>query len=574
MAQERDKAIGSAMEALWASLLSVRESSGWQRKILACSYMHHRDSYPGTSVPYRQTYDSNARGFLSTFLSGFVGYLMPQDDTWAELVPMMSSYGAEADRRRWTYASIGDLDGEEGILKAAERLTAAVMAVYANTNYYPEMMMAAKDYLVMGTGYLMAVEAGKGVSYRCFDPQEVCIAEDPWRRVNVFLRRFTMDARDVVEAYPEVEWPRLSERVRANAGEYSAVRCIEAIVPSGYLYSNGERIAAESDRPFQHLMYVVDEGKLAFESGFQEFPVACMRRSRDNAKTPYGTGLCEEYLPDIIELDDMGRIRQVMRQKNADPPMAVPNSLGEDFKSYPGARNYISDMSQRPVPIQDTYNPQELLLDIQDMRDQLRANMGADLFRTVIGSTDSRKTAYEVSERKNEALTLLQMQIGTFKQEGIEPVFKRTLALLERKGIVTWQPRTVRKRDGKGRTAEAHEVGFSEFLATTRLELNSVFVRRVQAYLQYQQNVGALQALQAVSQIWPQAVLNVEENAFVRSMLYGGGMPKANMRELSDTEKRQAEWQRSMQREVDNQNLNLASGTAANLAKAEGGRGA
>ena len=72
-------------------------------------------------------------------------------------------------------------------------------------------------------------------------------------------------------------------------------------------------------------------------------------------------------LPVIIELNDMGRIRQVMRQKNADPPMNVPYSLQGHFSSRPGARNYVSDMQNRPTPVLDQYNASELLADIQGL---------------------------------------------------------------------------------------------------------------------------------------------------------------------------------------------------------------
>ena len=568
MADEREKKIGAAIEGLWQGLEGIRASSGWERKMLACSYMHHRDSYPGTSVGWRETHDSSAVDYLNTFLSGFVGYMMPEDDTWAELVPEVMSYGREADRARWTYGNIGELDSEPGLLKQCEKLTGAVLAEYAKTNYYPEVRMMAKDYLVMGTGYLMVMDDGdEGISYRCLDPQEVCIAENGRRKVDVLVRRFTMDARDVVRLYPEREWKTLRQTIASGGGERSDVHCIEAIVPKGYLYA----VDGEEGKGFDHFLYVEEEKGLAVSDGWYErFPVACVRRNRDNAKTPYGIGLCEECLPLIVELDDMGRIRQVMRQKNADPPMVMTYALERKFSSRPGARNYVPDMAQRPMPAVDQYNASELLADIQDMRAQLRSLMGADLFRTVLGSTDSRKTAYEVSEKKNEAMTLLQMQIGTFRQEGIEPVFKRTLRILHRQKRVEYEPYTSRKKDSMGYTVGAKTVGFDEFVDAMRLELDSVFVRRVQAYMQYQQNMESLQILQIVQQLFPQALLNVEENPYVRSLMYGSGISKSNMRELQDVLEKQAEWKESMERANQAQMQNLQSGTVKNLAGAGG----
>lgn len=567
MADEREKAIGEATVSLWGTMSGIRTSANWERKLLGASYVHHRDGYAGTEVMERQTHDSSAIDYLSTFLSGFVGYMMPEDDTWAELVPMMRS----EERKRWEYASISDLDREEGLLKEAERCVQAVMQCYSNTNYYSEVRMAAADYLVFGTGYIMACDGGEegGVYYRCFDPQEVCIAEDERRRVNVFLRRFTMDARDIVRAYSGKSWPALMDAVRRNGGEYSAVECIEAIVPSDYIYVDGRVAEMGNGRKFCHYMYVKAEGQMAFEHGMEEFPVSCIRRNRNNTKTPYGIGLVEECLPVIIELNDMGRIRQVMRQKNADPPMNVPYSLQGHFSSRPGARNYVSDMQNRPTPVLDQYNASELLADIQDMRAQLRSLMGADLFRNVMGSTDSRKTAYEVSERKNEAMTLLQMQIGTFKQECVEPLFKRTLSILHRQGIIRFRETDMKRRDSRDRVIGAERITFERFLAVSRLELNSVFVRRVEAYLQYQQDIQALQILTTLQKVFPASVLNIDENLFTRGLLYGAGTPKAYMREISETEKKQDEYAEMQRQQMQAQQLNEISGAARNLAGAE-----
>ena len=221
--------------------------------------------------------------------------------------------------------------------------------------------------------------------------------------------------------------------------------------------------------------------------------------------------------------------------------------------------------NQAPAPAVDHYNANELLADIQDMRGQLRSLMGADLFRTVMGSTDSRKTAYEVSERKNEAMTLLQMQIGTFKQEGVEPVLKRTLYLLERRGWISFEEYERRTRDSSGRIVSTDRMTFQKWLAAAHVELNSVFVRRVEAYLQYQQNVQALQIVTAIQPLFPSALLNIDENMFIRSLLYGAGTTKAVMRELADTEKKQADYSKKMNQQAEAERLTELSGAAKNL---------
>ena len=518
------KELGGRIEGLWSSLVMIRNGAGWERKLLTASYVHHRDDYEGTLVPRRDTYDASPQGYLDTFLSGFVGYMMPEDDQWAELIPLRQA-ASEGYGKRKEFGDIGELDSEPGLLRWCSKATQAVLTAYSMAGYYAEMRMMAKDYLVFGTGYMMACEGKSGgVYYRCFDPQEVCIAENGERKADVFLRRFSMDARDIVRMYPEKDWANLRQRIKASAGERSDITCYEAIVPSGYLVDDG-------GDGWRHYLYVSDEGEMAFEGSFDEFPVACVRRNRSNAKTPYGIGLVEECLPSIVQLDDMGRTRSVMRQKNANPPMVLPYSLKNAFSSRPGSRNYVPDMAQAPRPVQDQYNASEMLADIQDMREQLRMMMGADLFRAVMGSADSRKTAYEVSERKNEAMTLLQMQIGTFRLEAVSPLFKRTLRLLHTLGAIPWGMEGFQPRES-----------FGSFVSTCRVELNSVFVRRVEAFMQYQQSMQTLQAAQLLQQVFPTALMNLKENSFVRGFFYGSGVPRSQMEELKAVEKKQREY--------------------------------
>ena len=563
MAEGREARIGSAIEALWGELSSIREGANWKNKLLTCSYMHHRDDYEGTLVERRVIYDTSAIQYLETFLDGFIGYMMPMDDTWLSLLPVGSGYGPGADAKRYSYTMPGDLDRVRGLGEYLERCVSALMTVFASTDFYGEAYMAAKDYFITGTGYMLpeGTVGDGGICYRCYDPQEVCLAEDHNRRPNVFLRKFTMDARDIVRAYPDKEWERLRYLISRGSGERSDVDCFEAILPRDYLHAGGEALTCGNGKRYAHLMYVQEEKALAFEAGFGRFPVSAARRRRTNAKTPYGRGVCEEYLTDIIELNDMARIRQVMRQKNADPPMTVPYSLEGAFSSRPGARNYVSDMSSRPVPVLDHYDANELLADIQDKRNELMTAFSTDIFRIVMNSVDSRKTAYEVSEMKNEKITLLQMLIGSFKREFVTPIVKRTLAILHDAGVIEDPPAG---RDGKGR------MDFDTFLAGCSVELDSVFVRRAQSYLQYQQSVQSMQILATLSQIFPGASLNVKENSYTRRLLYGAGTPAADIRDLRDVEADQESMREEMQRQQRIQEQQGQAAALSEIAKAGG----
>ena len=526
---EYGKQIGAAIDGLWARLEGIRSGSSWERKLLAASYLHHRDDYLGTGVERRQTYDTSAIEFLSTFHDGFVGYLTPEDDNWAELVPM--SVPGKAREERKEYADIEALDGVKGLLPYAEKLSSAVLSEYTDSPYYEQESMAAWDWLIFAVAYMMAVDdpKDKRVSYVCFDPQEVCIAENGRRKVDVFVRKFRMDAEDVVRMWPDALLPNLRAQVRAGGGERSEVVMYEAILPKDYLWSNGERLEVGDGRDFAHLIWCQNEGTLVVNSGYDRFPVACVRYERTNSVSPYGRSLAEKNLDTIIQLDDMEKERQIMFQKNVNPPMAVPNALEGRYSSRPGMLNFVSDINQRPVPIMEGFGYTQMLSDIQDKREQLRASLKADLFRNVMAMTDSRKTAYEVSERKNEAMTLLMMSIGSFKRELINPLFMRTLEILNAKKRLPSLEAVYadnQRRTGKAVPART----FTDFLDNCRIELSSVFVQRISAYLQYEGLMAGLNIFASVSEIFPTARFQVYEDKLTRHLMYACAFPKSLIR--------------------------------------------
>ena len=564
----REKAVGSAIEALWSRLEGIRNDANWEEKLRAASYLHHRDDYEGTQVEKRTTYDSSAEEYLTTFHDGFVGYLMPQDDTWLSLIPESAVYSSESRAKRREYADIEALDGVDGLLQYSEKLVSAGLSEYADSNYYEMASMALWDWMIFGTLFAMAVDDPReqSTSYLAFDPQEVCVAENHRGKVDVFVRKFRMDARDIVRAYPEARLKNIRGIVEAGGGERTAIEMYEAILPEGYLWIKGENVIVGDGRPFAHVIWCPLASEIVSESGYDEFPVAVASYERTNSVTPYGRSLAEKNLGDIIDLDDMGRSRMVQRQKNENPPMAVPYSLQGQYSSRPGARNMVPDVNQRPVPIYEGFDYSKLVNDIEEKKASLRASLKADLFRTVMGSTDSRKTAYEVSERKNEAMTLLMVSIGSLKKEFIDPIFFRTLKIMNEQGRAP----SIDKAYSTMRNITAKRRDFASFLGACRIELSSVFVQRVSAYLQYSGLMAGLNVITAASQVFPTMRFQIDEAKYARYLLYGTSVPKAVIRSKKEAERAAAEYARLQMLQLQSQYNVQNSQAVKNVADAEG----
>ena len=549
--KELHKRVGAELASKYNALLRVRERANWGRKQLTCSYMHHRDDYDGTTIVKRTTYDSTAISAFESFRDGYVGYLMPRDDEWGALT---SPY----DRKGGGYRGAFELDSIPGLMKRLEKMTSAVFTKYAQSNYYKAMTEMVTDYLQIGNGYIMAVDdwRHKDVYYQVFDPQEIVIADDSSQHLEVLVRHFRMDATDVVRAYPNAELETVRKASHSATAEDKDIEMYEAFLPSDYLWDPVEESAFDFNvgKAFVHLIYCVADEELVSISGFDEMPVCMACRNHNNSATPYGTGMAEGALDEIVKLDNMSMLRQEQFQKNVRPPWYLPYAMkSAKFSSRPDYKNFGPDMSQKPQPLMDGSNYSEMLNDIEDERRQIKEMFQIDLFKTLMSNNDSRKTAYEVSQLKNESMTLLAMNIGNLHKDVIEPIFKRTLKILARN--------TELAREGLLRE-------FDMFVDMLSLELNSVFVRRLQSYLQYESILVTQQFLATAGQMFPDALVNLDTDAFIRMGAVACGAPRAFIREKDEVEKIKAEraqmlqQQREMELQGQQAQANLANSKA------------
>ena len=522
VARENHSEIGNLLESLYFTLLAKRTSANWQEKLTTCSYLHIRDNYKGTLVPKRITNDSSSKQYFNTYRDGMYGYIMPSDQIWTRLLPFGDFRGSQEGGRRYTYGteSFNQVDQNGEALKILERMNRAVLQELLASNYYKEMFIAFTDLFATGTCYVSIQEnpdTGK-MHFRCLDPQEVVISENSFGDVDVYVRRMEIDAIDLVRMFPNAKLEKAREAVRGGiaTAEFSKFHYMEAFLPKEYLYSSATRepIDLGIDGKWAYVVYVQEEDELVEARGMNDRFIFSARLDKSNDKSPYGTGLAESVLDDIVKLDDGEKNLMMISQRVANPPVTIPSVLKGKFSSKPGKENVVPDMSQKPEILDFvSSNVTVFLQKLQEQRQLVRNLLKADLFTTVMSSTDSRKTAYEVSERKNEALTLLSLQIASLNREFITPVYKKTLK------------HVIRKR------ASLEDMVRRDFSQIDRLidenlevGLDSVFVRRLQSYLNSQGTINAVNNIAGVMNITPESMLNFDWDSIVRKLAVGNGL--------------------------------------------------
>ena len=553
---ERQKRIGRAIEGKWSELRSEREKCGWGRKLEACGYFHHRDMYGGTEVGVRKKYESTPRGYMVKFVSGLCGYLMPEDGIWGKLVAP-SSVGA----KERTVSTVGV---EKSMLRDLEWLTGVGFEAMADSGYYQSILEMEMDRECFGHGYLWVVDgwdAGdSGVGYMCIDPQECVMSDSYFGKLEVFIRRFEKSATDLVRRFPNSRLERCRQSVKAGGGDGRKFAVYEAVVPRDYFWDaeSGERMALGNGKRFAHLVWVEGESELVEESGYDAMPVFQSRRFGDSEKMPYGVGLAEDVLEDVKRLNDLANQRQIIVQRNANPAMYAPTALQGRFSGKPGSVMYGPDVSQAPRPILQNIGGDSILHDIESVKQGLRNLIPVDLFETLMGGTDSRKTATEVQMKKNEAMVLLSFQIGAMKRDVLEPMFKRTVKI-------------ALKHMSASDLASRDREGLAKLVDDSRFELSSVFVQRLSAYLQTSANDEVLMSLQGLMQIYPQASDALRMDEWIQHYFRGKGLMEsliASKQEMDEKRKQRAEVQKAQlesQLNAENAKANAENAKASSM---------
>lgn len=174
-------------------------------------------------------------------------------------------------------------------------------------------------------------------------------------------------------------------------------------------------------------------------SGHRRFPVLGPRWSVAGNDI-WGTSPGMEVQGDVRQL----QVEQLRKGQAIDymvnPPLQVPVAYKESSRSrMPGGLMYV-DMIGTSGGVRSAYDVQlelqPLLLDIQDVRERIRAGYYADLFLMLANDTRSGTTATEIAERHEEKLLMIGPVLERLQNELYTPLIDITFDACLEAGIL------------------------------------------------------------------------------------------------------------------------------------------
>ena len=271
----------------------------------------------------------------------------------------------------------------------------------------------------------------RDIQFYCLSCGEFAWAGDDSGTVDTVVRRYQAPIRCIADRFGVDSLSREHKEL-LQYNPYSLIELVHVVFPS----------IDHMSMPFQSVTYIASTAtnSILHTGGYWEFPYIVARWDATSSSI-YGYSPAMDTLPDVKMLQEMAKSQITAVHKVVNPPMKVPASFKTKLNLIPGGPNYVTATQNEAITPLYQINPDvgALSTKIEDVRRAIREGFFTDLFLMFQGQS-SVMTAQEVIERSDEKLLVLGPVIERHQTEILTPLLKRTLAILDRKGLLPQSP--------------------------------------------------------------------------------------------------------------------------------------
>ena len=369
------------------------------------------------------------------------------DDTGTRAVRTLAAgmmSGMTSPARPWMRLSVPDANvaRSPAVKQWLADVTGIMLDVFARSNTYRALHSAYEELAVYGTSAIIVQYHPERVIHLTpLTAGEYAIATDWEGTPNTLFREFE---RPVSEIVGEFGYDNVSKTVRDayDRGDldqwFSILHVIEPRADRDPSKMDARNMAwrscywemgcGEGDPPLR-------------EGGYRNFP-ALVSRWAVSSGDIYGASPGMDALGGARSLQHQQLRKASVLDYETNPPLVLPTTLkASDVDTLPGGRTYTDPTAA--AGIRTLFNvglrADNLIMDIQDTRQRIRAAFFEDLFLMLTGE-DKTMTATEVAERREEKMLALGPVLERLHNELLEPLIDNTFACMLRAGIVPPPP--------------------------------------------------------------------------------------------------------------------------------------
>ena len=411
--------------------------------------------------------DSTATMAARTLASGMMSGVTSPSRPWFRLSTGVRDFDELGEVRRWLNDTRDD-----------------ILRVFNKSNLYNVLPIVYGDLGVFGTACMMIEEdfTDNVVHFRSFPVGSYFLGVDEKGRVNVFMREFMMNARQIIEKFAtdvdgKIDFDVVTTQIRdayKNGHTEQWFYVTHVIRPnpnydptkSQSKYKKYQSVYYEQGLSKQHFSgqslgspttdvgYGGDDEKVLRERGYDFFPIFAPRWAV-TGEDVYGTD-CPGMvaLGDIKALQLMHKRKAQALEKKVNPPLVAPPSLKNKATSMlPGDITYLDEgqATDRLRPLHEVqFQLSELYQDIQEHQMRVQRACYEDLFLMLARSDRRQITAREIEERHEEKLLALGPVLEQINQDLLDPLIDVAFGMMvEREGLIGPPPEELQGVDLK-----------------------------------------------------------------------------------------------------------------------------
>lgn len=359
--------------------------------------------------------DATATRALRITASGLLSGLTSPARPWFRLYFANPEDGERTENRIW-------LDSVEEIVRN----------VLLQTGFYQTAHAMFTELIAYGSASVY-IESHplRAIQFYCLSCGEFAWAGDDSGTVDTVVRRYQAPIRCVAERFG-IDSLSNEHKELLHYNPYALIELVHVVFPS----------TEYTSMPFQSITYIASSAtnSILHRGGYWEFPYIVARWDATSSSI-YGYSPAMDTLPDVKMLQEMAKSQITAIHKVVNPPMKVPASFKTKLNLIPGAPNYVTSTQNESITPLYQINPDvhALSTKIEDVRKAIREGFFTDLFLMFQGQ-HTVMTAQEVIERSDEKLLVLGPVIERHQTEILTPLLKRTIAILDRMGVLPQGP--------------------------------------------------------------------------------------------------------------------------------------
>ena len=353
--------------------------------------------------------------------------------------------GMTSPARPWFRLTTSDpgLDESAAVKTWLADVTRIMQMIFAKSNTYRALHGMYEELGCFGTAAsIMLPDYRNVIHHYTVTAGEFSLATDYRGQVNTLYREYEMTVGQMVAEFGKDKCSGTVQGLYGRGALDQWVTVVQAIEP------RNDRDPSKRDaKNMAFKSCYIEKGgngdKYLRESGFMEFPALCPRWMVAGGDI-YGNSPGMESLGDIKQLQH----EQLRKAQGIDyqtkPPLQAPTSMkNQAANTLPGGISYVDSASPtggiRPA-WETRLDLNHLLMDIQDVRERIKASFYADLFLMLAGSDRTNMTATEVAERHEEKLLMLGPVLERMHNEILSPKIEMTFSRMIEANIVPPAP--------------------------------------------------------------------------------------------------------------------------------------